>query len=92
MLLPLGETFSLVGLILIGLGCAPVYPCIIHSTPEHFGADKSQAIMMGDSLSADIPAAINAGVDSIFFSLKGKTCQQATYNAASYDEALKLLQ
>lgn len=45
MLLPLGETFSLVGLILIGLGCAPVYPCIIHSTPEHFGAEKSQAII-----------------------------------------------
>ncbi len=33
------------GLILVGLGCAPVYPCIIHSTPAHFGADKSQAII-----------------------------------------------
>ena len=30
---------------MIGLGCAPIYPCIIHSTPEHFGADKSQAII-----------------------------------------------
>lgn len=45
MLLPAGETLSLIGLILIGLGCAPIYPCIIHSTPEHFGADKSQAII-----------------------------------------------
>lgn len=45
MLLPFGETVSLAGLILIGLGCAPIYPCIIHSTPEHFGADKSQAII-----------------------------------------------
>lgn len=45
LLLPLGEYVSLTGLILIGLGCAPIYPCIIHSTPEHFGADKSQAII-----------------------------------------------
>lgn len=45
LLLPFGEGFSLAGLILIGLGCAPVYPCIIHSTPTHFGADKSQAVI-----------------------------------------------
>ena len=44
-LLPLGEYAALVGLILIGLGCAPIYPCIIHSTPDHFGADRSQAII-----------------------------------------------
>ena len=41
----MGEIWSLAGLILIGLGCAPVYPCIIHSTPQHFGADKSQAVI-----------------------------------------------
>ncbi len=45
MLLPLGAGVSLGGLLLIGLGCAPVYPCLIHSTPAHFGADKSQAII-----------------------------------------------
>ena len=44
-LLPLGKEVSLAGLIMIGLGCAPIYPCIIHSTPLHFGADKSQAII-----------------------------------------------
>lgn len=43
--LPLGDMVALAGLILIGLGCAPIYPCIIHSTPEYFGADKSQAII-----------------------------------------------
>lgn len=43
--LPLGSTISLIGFILIGLGCAPIYPCIIHSTPDHFGADHSQAII-----------------------------------------------
>lgn len=31
--------------VIIGLGCAPIYPCIIHSTPAHFGADRSQAII-----------------------------------------------
>lgn len=46
LLLPAGNSvLSLLGLILVGLGCAPIYPCIIHSTPEHFGADKSQAII-----------------------------------------------
>ena len=45
MLLPLGDIVGLVGLVLIGLGCAPIYPCIIHSTPANFGADKSQAII-----------------------------------------------
>ena len=45
LLLPFGETTALLGLILVGLGCAPVYPCVIHSTPDHFGADKSQAII-----------------------------------------------
>lgn len=45
MLLPMGESLSLAGLILIGLGCAPVYPCVIHSTPEHFGEEKSQAVI-----------------------------------------------
>ena len=44
-LLPLGVTIAFVGLVLVGLGCAPIYPCVIHSTPEHFGADKSQAII-----------------------------------------------
>lgn len=45
MLLPLGEIFAIAGLLLVGLGCAPVYPCVIHSTPDHFGAENSQAII-----------------------------------------------
>ena len=45
MFLPLGTKASLLGLILTGLGCAPIYPSIIHSTPEHFGADRSQAMI-----------------------------------------------
>ena len=45
MFLPGRVELSLVGLTLIGLGCAPIYPCIIHSTPAHFGEDKSQAVI-----------------------------------------------
>ena len=44
-LLPLGENAALGGLLLVGLGCAPIYPSVIHSTPEHFGADRSQAVI-----------------------------------------------
>lgn len=36
---------ALGGLIIIGLGCAPIYPSIIHSTPANFGAENSQAII-----------------------------------------------
>lgn len=45
LLLPFGTITSLVGLLLIGLGCAPVYPSIIHATPANFGEDKSQAMI-----------------------------------------------
>ena len=44
-LLPLGDTAALMGLGLIGLGCAPIYPSIIHATPERFGAEHSQAVI-----------------------------------------------
>ncbi len=36
---------AVVGFVIIGLGCAPVYPCIIHSTPSNFGAENSQGII-----------------------------------------------
>ena len=43
--LPLGDRVAFVGLVLVGLGCAPIYPSIIHSTPAHFGAERSQALI-----------------------------------------------
>ena len=45
MLLPFGKWSAMVGLVLMGLGSAPVYPCIIHSTPAHFGEENSQALI-----------------------------------------------
>ncbi|SBS69845.1 Fucose permease [uncultured Microbacterium sp.] len=44
--LPLETTIlALVGLVVLGLGCAPIYPAIIHSTPVNFGRRNSQAII-----------------------------------------------
>ncbi len=45
LVLPLPNRFALAGLIIVGLGCAPVYPSLIHATPAHFGAARSQAII-----------------------------------------------
>lgn len=38
-------TPALLGLVIIGFGCAPVYPAIIHSTPFYFGKENSQALI-----------------------------------------------
>lgn len=45
MLLPVGSWGAVAGLIVIGLGCAPIYPAMIHSTPARFGAEQSQSIV-----------------------------------------------
>lgn len=45
LLLPVGRMAAMIGFVAIGVGCAPIYPSLIHSTPDHFGADKSQAIV-----------------------------------------------
>ncbi|MCH5287434.1 MAG: MFS transporter [Christensenellaceae bacterium] len=45
MLIPGSNTVSFAGLILAGLGCAPVYPCLLHETPVNFGAENSQTMM-----------------------------------------------
>ena len=36
---------AVAGFVIIGIGCAPVYPCIIHATPDNFGAENSQGII-----------------------------------------------
>lgn len=44
-LLPLPETFSMLSFILIGLGCAPIFPSMLHETPARFGDAEAQNIM-----------------------------------------------
>jgi fucose permease len=43
--LPFSNSLAIAGIILIGLGCAPIYPCMIHATPSRFGEERSQAII-----------------------------------------------
>ncbi|MBM6819480.1 MFS transporter [Clostridium saudiense] len=75
MCLPLGHQVALIGLVTIGLGCAPIYPCIIHSTPSNFGKDKSQAIIgvqmasayVGNLLMPPLFGIIANHISAIFF-------------------------
>jgi len=43
--LPIGNTALFCGLFMIGLGCAPIYPSLLHETPKNFGEEHSQQIM-----------------------------------------------
>ena len=46
LLLPVESYYlAFAAFLVIGLGCAPIYPCIIHSTPANFGAESSGAII-----------------------------------------------
>jgi len=54
LLLPLGEVVTLMGLIITGVGCAPLYPSAIHATPSRFGAVHSQALIGIQMASASI--------------------------------------
>lgn len=45
LILPFGKSFTFVGLLLVGLGCAPIYPCSIHATASRFGAEYSADIV-----------------------------------------------
>ncbi len=43
--IPFKAILLLPGLFMIGLGCAPIYPSLLHETPENFGTQYSQSIM-----------------------------------------------
>ncbi len=44
-LIPINESLALAGILIVGFGCAPIYPAIIHSTPSNFGKENSGAII-----------------------------------------------
>lgn len=69
MFIPININIVLVGLVLVGLGCAPIYPCVMHSTPIYFGADKSQAVIGVQMASAYIGSSI---MPMIFGGLAGR--------------------
>jgi len=39
------DAVTLAGLVIIGLGCAPIFPALMHATPTHFGEEHSQALV-----------------------------------------------
>ena len=45
MLVPLPLPFTLTGFLLVGFGCAPLFPCMLHETPDRFGAANALAVM-----------------------------------------------
>lgn len=45
LLLPLPQWKLFLGICLVGIGCAPTFPSMLHRTPEVFGKDLSQAMM-----------------------------------------------
>lgn len=75
-LLPLGtDVVALAGLVVAGLGCAPIYPAIIHSTPTNFGRENSQAIIgvqmaaayVGSTLAPPVFGLISSGLGTWLF-------------------------
>lgn len=58
LLLPLGQVGAFTGLLTIGLGCSPIYPCMMHTTPALFGAARSQALMGIQTASAYVGTAL----------------------------------
>lgn len=55
---PWDLTITLVGLVVIGLGCAPIYPSLIHATPDLFGVEQSQSVIGVQMASAYIGTSI----------------------------------
>ena len=50
---------SIAAFALVGLGCAPIYPSLIHSTPALFGEDRSQALIGVQMASAYIGSCLS---------------------------------
>ena len=74
------------------LGVSQPDPAMGYAALEALGCtDKREAVLLGDSLSADIPAAVNAGIDSIFLNLKGKETDKPTYSVRTLQEAAEIL-
>ena len=65
------DLFSYVGLITIGLGCAPIFPSIIHSTPKNFGYENSQALVGLQMASAYTGSALIPPLFGLIASLVG---------------------
>ena len=74
------------------VGVSKPDPRMVEAALQALGCeDRSRAVLLGDSLTADIPAAIAAGVDSMFLDHRGLGSSPATYTVSSLAEARALL-
>ncbi|MBQ7330028.1 MAG: MFS transporter [Oscillospiraceae bacterium] len=39
------EILCIIGFMVMGVGCAPIFPCLIHATPAQYGMSRSQAVI-----------------------------------------------
>jgi fucose permease len=75
MLLPLGNAVLLISFVMIGLGCAPIFPGMVHETPERFGKSVSQKLVglqmasayMGSTLMPPVFGAVAQYIDISLF-------------------------
>lgn len=75
------------------IGVSKPDPRMIDAALSALGCeDKAQAVLLGDSPTADIPAAASAGIDSVFLDHRGRGSDQATYTVKTLGEARALLQ
>lgn len=58
--------FLRAGLLLVGFGCAPVYPGLLHQTPERFGAEASQSMMGMQMACAYIGSTVSPPIAGFF--------------------------
>ncbi len=87
LLLPIGGYMNPVGLLIIGLGCAPIYPAMIHQTPIRFGKENSQGLIgmqmasayVGSTLTPPLYGALSSvtGFGSVPYVLLGLTLVMA---------------
>ena len=74
------------------IGVSKPDPRMVHAALAALGCeDKAQAVLLGDSPTADIPAAAAAGVDSIYLDHRGRGSELATYTVRTLGEAQALL-
>lgn len=74
------------------IGAQKPDPKMLHIALEKSGFEKKDAVMLGDSVSSDIPAAHRAGIDSILITWgRALLHPDATYHVSNLKEALRII-
>ena len=71
MLLPMGNGSYMIGFLLMGAGCSPIFPCLIHKTPLYFGKENSASVIGLQLACANIGGAVMPPLFGVFSSFMG---------------------